>query len=339
MVQCLLTRRCNLGCDYCCIAGNMDYKGKPNEYPDKNTHLHNEKSADYWIDILSRYHKHSPDTYFILWGGEPFLVKDKLTAIVRHLNQLKAGYTISTNASKGKVQKAIKVFFRDVGKVNGFSVSIDPGFERNDVDGNKDEYKKSRDGIDIIQHVIKNNLALDPSAVMTLSRENALYAPATMKYLTDRGISVFLNLLSTQKNPYYDFPGKGTWHPCEPNDDTRRVFDALRQFPEAQHTTKGILDDMFDILPENFDCEIERDLHNITIEPDGALRMCCNIRGVSSPKNRTEDILGPDGHVIEEGMGRFKASILDDKNRYCRGCALTCMMMSKLQSAKAIKHV
>ena len=336
MVQCLLTRKCNIHCEYCCIAGNIDYADRPSEYPNGKTLKNNEVDANYWIDILTRYHKHDSGVYFILWGGEPFMDPKKLTAIVRALNRLDAGYTISTNAMK---KRAIRDFFKDIGQVHGFSVSIDPGFERDDVRVKMDEYRKSRDGFETIKYVIENRFARDPSAVMTLSSESAPFAPATMKHLIDHGVSVFLNLLSSQKNPYYDFPGKGTWHSCEPTDETRGVFDALKEFSGKQHTTKGILDDMFAVLPENFDCEIERDLHNITIEPDGALRMCCNIRGVLSPRNRTEDILDSDGKLIENGMTRFKADIAVDKRKYCQKCALTCMMMSKLQAAEAIRHV
>ncbi len=341
MVQCLLTRRCNLNCSYCGIAGDIEYAGRPVEYPYRKTLTENEMSPGCWIDTLTRYHRHDPSVYFVLWGGEPFLVPDSLTEIVQALNGLDARYTISTNATGKIVTDAIRRFFDTVGKVDGFTVSVDPGFELEDGLPNGCEREKSISGFDVITEVVNRDLAKDPCAVMTLSRESAVFAPATMRHLIDHGISVFLNLLSTQKTPYYDFPGEGTWNPCELDEATRHVFDSLRALPEEQqrlHTTAGILDRMLSILPEEFDCEVEHNLHNITIEPDGALRMCCNIRGVSSPLFRTEQVLGQDGGIVAEGLAGFMAAVAADKNQFCERCALTCMMMSKFQDADAIGH-
>jgi len=47
----LLTRRCNLRCDYCYLV--QDYQGKPKEYPDMKYYRDNEKSAQDWIKAFT----------------------------------------------------------------------------------------------------------------------------------------------------------------------------------------------------------------------------------------------------------------------------------------------
>jgi MoaA/NifB/PqqE/SkfB family radical SAM enzyme len=339
MIQCILTRRCKLACTYCSIAGNIDYEGRPPEYSDGKTLRANEADTDYWVDILGRYFRHDPaGSYFVLLGGEPFIRPDMLTAIVRKLNEWGAKYTIATAATGDLIQARITSFLKDVGHVYGLAVSVDPGFELDFRDDERGEYAKSRGGFEVISDIVDRGLADDPSAVMTISRENVHLVPGTMKYLIDRGINVFLNLLVTQKTVYYDFPGKGEWQPCARDAETERVFEEIGAYTQDRHTTRDILPLMYASLPEEFNCHIENDLHNVTIEPDGALRLCTNIRGVACPALRTEDVLDESGCIIPAGMKMLQEAVAADKNNYCQRCALTCMMMSSSQTPDQIQH-
>ena len=55
MIRCLLlTRKCNLHCSYCSIAGDIDYPGKPECYTSASYYLSHEQKVDYWIDVISR---------------------------------------------------------------------------------------------------------------------------------------------------------------------------------------------------------------------------------------------------------------------------------------------
>ena len=84
IVNWLLTRRCNLKCDYCAIVKN--YEGKPNEYPDMAHYLQNEMTTSDVIDGLMKFQQHNSDIFHIFYGGEPTLRKD-LPAIITFCNK------------------------------------------------------------------------------------------------------------------------------------------------------------------------------------------------------------------------------------------------------------
>ena len=67
---------------------------------------------------------------------------------------------------------------------------------------------------------------------------------------------------------------------------------------------------IWDILPSNMDCEIDKDLHNVSVDADGSIRLCLRIRGTFTPK-----------------MVSLK-NLLNDKE-YCKLCNHTCQLMSK----------
>jgi len=91
IVNWLLTRKCNLSCDYCAIVRN--YKNKPKEYPDMDHYIKNEMSTNYIINMLSLFKNHNSDAFHIFYGGEPLLRKD-LPEIINFCNNNSIHYTI-----------------------------------------------------------------------------------------------------------------------------------------------------------------------------------------------------------------------------------------------------
>jgi len=91
IVNWLLTRRCNLHCDYCRIIRN--YKTKPKEYPDIMYYVKNEIPTDMVLSGLEKLKKHNSQCFHIFYGGEPLLRKD-LFEIINYCNNNKIYYTI-----------------------------------------------------------------------------------------------------------------------------------------------------------------------------------------------------------------------------------------------------
>ena len=84
IVNWLLTRRCNLHCDYCRIVKN--YKNQPEIYPPMKHYIENEMSTETVIEGLRRLKLHNPECFMILYGGEPLLRPD-LHEIINYCNE------------------------------------------------------------------------------------------------------------------------------------------------------------------------------------------------------------------------------------------------------------
>jgi len=96
IVSWLLTRKCNLKCSYCRIVRN--YKDIPEVYPPISNYHKNEMSTEMVLKGLEGFKNHNPDSFHILYGGEPLLRKD-LPEIVQFCNINSINYTIITNNS------------------------------------------------------------------------------------------------------------------------------------------------------------------------------------------------------------------------------------------------
>ena len=84
---------------------------------------------------------------------------------------------------------------------------------------------------------------------------------------------------------------------------------------------------MFNTLPSNFDCEIEKGLHNLTIDADGSIRLCLRVRGIAAPAFNLAELFDPSyptliAHDVYE-------SIKADKKHFCKLCNHSCLMMSQ----------
>jgi len=83
---------------------------------------------------------------------------------------------------------------------------------------------------------------------------------------------------------------------------------------------------MWDTLPSNMNCEIDKQLHNISIDADGSIRLCLRIRGTFTPDTvNLKNLLYQDGKISPIAH----AAIKRDKKEYCKLCNHTCHLMSK----------
>jgi len=328
IVNWVLTRKCNLNCDYCAIVKN--YSNKPSQYPDMKHYHKNEMSTEYVIRSLDTIKQHNPDAFHIFYGGEPLLRKD-LPEIVAHCNDNDIPYTIISNSSP-EFKQSVKEMINH-GGIMGYSTSVDPVFALDDVDG--DRKIKSLNGLETL--IEYEDLIPDLVAEVTISNDTIDNLYSIVAVLASRGIMISLTFIDIAKNSYYDFSNVYdkdqlvSW-----NDTLKYELNILMSvYKNSIHMADTIVPMFKDILPSNMDCEIEKNLHNITIDADGSIRLCLRIRGVDTPDNITVDNLFDNEYKVTEIA---MDCITNDKEAYCELCNHTCHLMSKVDDTEGILH-
>jgi len=323
IVSWLLTRRCNLHCSYCRIS--RDYKKRPLSYPSLKDYERREISTSSIIEALRRFKIHNPDCFHIFYGGEPFLRAD-LPDIINYCNKEKIQYTIITNNSD-EVQPAIDKLLLKTDYVVGLTSSVDPIVVAGQ-NVSTDQYKKSIKGLEKFAKL--RDVIQDLVAEITATKESISSLYDLVKMLTDMGVNSDITVVDIAKSDFYDFSNvtdKTVLVPKVPE-----VYEIFHRIAEDQlnvHMAGVLLDRMYSILPSDLDCKIEDDVHNLTIDADGTIRLCLRIRGVFTPANfNVINFMLDDGH-LHPGL---KSSLARDKSFTCRNCNWTCMIMSKIIS-------
>jgi len=318
----LLTRRCNLKCDYCAIVKN--YPNKPEEYPDMKHYHNNEMSTKYIIKGLNKLKLHNPDMFHIFYGGEPLLRKD-LYEIINHCNREDIHYTIISNNTK-EIRPLIKNLFDKVnGRIKGFTASVDPVFH-DEKESGEDRVRKSIHGLENLINL--KAYVDDVVAEITAMKHNYIYLYDLLKELSKYEINADVTFIDIAKTPYYDFSNMTDFNLLV--HQTAQLADQFKKIMKDDsldvHMKKLLIPAMWDKLPSNMNCEIDKDLHNISIDADGSIRLCLRIRGVHTPSIVTLENL-----IMTAGSINFiaEAAIKRDKKEYCKLCNHTCHLMSK----------
>jgi MoaA/NifB/PqqE/SkfB family radical SAM enzyme len=321
IVNWLLTRRCNLHCDYCRIVKN--YKGKPLVYPDMKWYAENEMTTGNVLLGLERIKNHNPEAFHILYGGEPLLRKD-LANIVNYCNKQNIHYTIISNNTE-QIQPLMKKLFSEVDFIEGFTASIDPIIYQ---DKNNDIFKKSFLGFQKLQEY--SSVIKDVVAEITVTSENLQYLYQLVRDLTDKGINSDITFVDITKNEFYDF--------SDVSDDnimvtkTAEVRDIINRIIDQKlnvHMRDTLLPKIYDILPSELDCKLDEDFHNLCVDADGSIRLCLRIRGMAVPASfNCHNIVNDDGSINPE----INKMVKYDKDKYCLKCNHSCYIMSKMIS-------
>jgi MoaA/NifB/PqqE/SkfB family radical SAM enzyme len=337
----LLTRKCNLKCSYCNLV--KDYQDKPNIYPDMSYYHNLYFTGEQWCDIIQRLVAHNNNVFVILYGGEPFLYRD-LDKVLDYCNKQKVNYTIISNTTGKFVQDRIIQLFNKCGKYRGFTASVDPiALMPDDKIPSiyKDMVRKSRQGISNLINIKKSGLSDDVVAEITILKDALQneYVYDIVKKLSDNGIVSSITAVDARKTPFYDFSSIEIGDGCllEKTPELRQLFDKL-----IYDSQKGllkihiprILDELYNILPSNYRCGIDKHIHNVSIEPDGTFRLCLRIRGSHSPSLPYQKVISTTGVISDE----FVKAIQTDYGSYCKCCNWTCPQMSSLEPAKILNH-
>ena len=357
----LWTRKCNLSCDYCRIALSCfgNYICRPKDYPNAQYYIDNEKDADWWCELNRRLYLHNKEALNILYGGEIFFHPGHLD-ILKYLSEIGSNYTIITSANEAIVPKINKMF-EEIGKVKGFTCSIDPGFwihESNEREELKDdEVYKSKQGFEFLKYVKENDLAEDIVAEITVCNDTLKYLGDTIQMLSDNGIYSDITFVDVAKNNFYDFSSvtnedeiikleevpKEYWYSKSgPEIILLQCKELENQFKKKLdkyglliHMRDKIFDILYEILPSNGDCLIEENYHNMTIDSDGRLRLCLRIRGSDVPEFEATNVLDKHGEFTAK-FKKIQEAIYSDKSVLCSGCNWTCPYMSMKGSSKEI---
>ena len=302
---------------------------KPPEYPSGSYFYQNEKPISWWIDLTDKLYEENKDIFIIIYGGEPFM-RDDLSDLVIHMNKIKVNYTIISNCVD---QKKIEVFFSKVGRVRGFTASIDPILHDEKLDKDP-EFIKSKCGFDTLIKLKDKKLVDDLVAEITCDNESIYNVEHLIKFLSDHGIYSDLTVIDISKNQYYDFSDvTNEKFAVEQSEEVKNIFDRLINSDYKIHMKKELLPLIYDNLPTNFKCNLgPENMDNITIDSDGKLRLCLRIAGRNIRSLSAFDLFEPEtrNHVARVLEG--------DRETICNGCIWTCAMMGELGNKLILNH-
>lgn len=323
IVNWLLTRKCNLKCDYCAIV--RDYEGKPSTYPDMSHYIKNEMTTEVVLNTLKAFKIHNPNIFHLFYGGEPLLRPD-LSDIINYCNDNEIYYTIISNNTP-EIQPLLKKLFDKVDHVEGFTSSVDPIF--NEIGVNEDSIKKSIEGLKRLKEIQAAGLVKDVVAEITVMNHNQHLLYELVSDLSEEEIYSDITFVDIAKSRYYDFSNvKDKSDLVKPSFDLAVMFQALLSDDKLLiHMKDLLLAEMFDTLPSNFDCELEKGIHNLTIDADGSIRLCLRIRGFSTPTFNVDYLFDQDNPQLISS--RVFNAIKFDKKHYCKLCNHSCLIMSK----------
>ena len=308
----ILTRKCNLSCNYCGISRNK----KNSPYPPIDYFLKNEMTTDYIIRKLEWFKNHNPNIFHIFMGGEPLLF-DNLSDIIKYCNYNEINYTIISN---GIDQKRIKQFFSKVEYVKGFTCSIDPILMKN-LGVRCNTLDKSISGLKTLTE-FKNEIE-DPVAEITCNRYNIKYIYPLVEKLTLEGICSDITAIDISKNKHYDFSNVTDENILlQKTDELINCFNKIIDDKLNVHLPE-ILPEILNTLPSNMDCNPIDRMKNLVIDSDGSMRLCLRIRGLETPKNKFFK------YIKENMLDELLTNIIKDKNNLCSKCNWTCQLMVK----------
>ncbi len=322
IVNWLLTRRCNLNCDYCAIVKDYDM---PISYPSIEHYIKNEMSTEVVIEALGNFKKHNPEAFHILYGGEPLLRKD-LPDIINYCNDNEIYYTVISNNTT-EIQPLITRLFQMTDYVEGFTSSVDPSCMNKNLP-DIDQIRKSVEGFKRLKEIQASGKVKDVVAEITVMPDNQYLLYDLVKELSAAGIYSDITFVDIAKSRYYDFSNI-----TEKSDLVHPSFELAEILSNMVHDDsllihmkEVLLPWMFDTLPSNYDCDLELGVHNVTVDADGQMRLCLRIRGELTPMIHISKLFEDDAKCVTKDY--FDLMCID-KRRHCKLCNHSCLMMSK----------
>jgi MoaA/NifB/PqqE/SkfB family radical SAM enzyme len=267
--------------------------------------------------------KHNPNMFHLFYGGEPFLRGD-LHEIISFCNDSNIHYTIITNNTE-EIQPLIKKLFEKVEYVSGLTSSVDPLLYSKNK-STDDRVKKTHAGFKRLLEMKKN--VKDLVAEITVSNDNVRYLYRLVKDLTKEGICSDITFVDIAKSMYYDFSNvTDIKQLVQPTEELKDILLNIYESKLNVHLDKNFMMAIYNILPAKLDCKLEDGIHNITVDSDGAIRLCLRLRGVETPttfrlKTMFED---NDQRTLNKTLRHYQAI---DKINLCQGCNWSCPKMS-----------
>jgi MoaA/NifB/PqqE/SkfB family radical SAM enzyme len=321
IVNWILTRKCNLKCDYCAIV--KDYANMP--YHSIGHYMTHEMTTLTVLEALESFKNHNPETFHIFYGGEPLLRKD-LPQIINFCNDNNIHYTIISNNTP-QVQPMLNKLLKETNGIKGFTSSIDPViFGKNP---NKDRIKKSIEGFKRLKELKEKKLVDDVVAEITVMNDNQHNLYPLVKQLSKIGIYSDITFVDIKKSMYYDFSNvEDEDILVKPTFELAKILTKIMEDKNLLvHMKDVLIPKMFDTLPSEFNCELENGIHNVTVDADGTMRLCLRIKGMVTQEIHVRDIFDEQYPIL---VSRDFYNLLTfDKKRLCQLCNHSCLMMSQ----------
>jgi len=294
-----------------------------------------------WIDIIERLVANNPDVFLILYGGEPFLYPG-LKDVVKFCNESNVSYTIISNNTPIARTRAYEIFSA-LGPFKGFTSSVDPVALMSDEElgvlskSAKDIVEKSRLGLENLAKMKKDGISEDVVAEITVTNMSLPFLYDTILQLTNNGVWSSITVVDDKKSDYYDFSSVEDQSQMLTKSDAESIFLRIKEDAEAgilKVHIPSLLPRLLDILPSCMKCSIRNDLHNVTIDADGTMRLCLRIRGERCPDILAKTAFSKNGQVNK----LLKKAIKRDYDKVCLGCNWTCPLMSDEFADSVIDH-
>jgi len=306
----MLTRKCNLSCEYCNIFNN--------EYP-------NELSGKQWCKALNIL-KHLHCGFNILLGGEPSLHPD-IFEIINHCHGNQLPYAFCTNGVfKGELKRQLKGI-----QLKNYSISYD-GAGAN-VTANSGSQIKSNMGLGTAIEM-KNSGVKDIHATITVTKKNLEGVPIMVEFLTSLGIWAEVTYIHWSKGKRYDyFPTKEEMKDLiitrEQEDDVNKVMDLLIEMKKGDrfliHNDVDCLETLKKHIYElDWKCN---SIASLCIEADGKMRTCLHYNGKHCKKFTIFDLKN------KNKLAKFIKAHEKDREE-CEGCAWDCFISAEKQLEK-----
>jgi len=329
IVNWLLTRKCNLKCSYCGIVRNSE----TNIYPSIKEINEKEISSEYVISTIkymnNLYGKNN--LFHIFYGGEPFIVFDKLVPIIRYCNDNNIFYTIITN---GHFYHKVLELYNLTGKIKGLSVSLDPIIFSKD-DDDFDRVSKSNKAMELIEKNHQFKIIDDLVIETTIDAKNYIYLPKMVEYFKTKypEVKISITAYDAPKSIFYDF----SWYEgcskfvneyrlSKNNEDLEHVLMSIYKYNKDNiHCPETIPLLLENISSTYVDCGLYK--NTITIDSDGQLRLCLRIRGQI---NIDALDLFSRHYSLYSLEKELELPFKNNYDKYCSGCNWTCPMMNQV---------
>jgi len=307
IVNWLITRKCNLNCSYCGIVDN--------KIPDRMT-------TQEIISALKMFKELNPETFHIIYGGEP-LLRDDLHDIINFCNNNEIYYTIITNAT-GVARSRLNKLLDKVESIFSLSSSLDPVIFDNE---HSHRSIKSNNALDNFKRLKDNKKIRELVAEITVDSSNYLYLEKLVKETSSYDIYNSITCIDVAKSEHYDFSSITFDSPLILSEEvhienTKKIFQKIYNNKNYKVHSRPVLLKLINALPFNYLCSIENDLNNLTIDSDGSFRLCLRIAGFFT---KSVNIRNFNQHILKE-------TIKTDKQTMCLGCNWTCPMMSEIEN-------
>lgn len=306
-VEWLLTRACQLKCDYCKIRDDSTLAGK-------------QLTKDQVFEGVEVLHRNFPRVPIVFFGGEP-TVLNWLPQLVGYCETLGVKYAIISNSERVLKDEAYFQELIDNG-ISNWSVSIDT--LASDKPSNDSELKSAK-GFEALKK-FRDAGVRDLVACITVTKENILEVPSIIRRLSSEGIWGITTPLQVG-DASFEYSGKTDYLQCKDEELIRSTAAKLKKMAQSGEYLMHNAPEFYDMwdryfLKQNWKCTSKS---AITIDADGTLKRCVDKKG-GLDRFTVFDLDG------EFGRARYEEAL--SVGHSCKGCFWDPAVETTLRSKK-----